>query len=265
MPDEYSSDPIKYSIDLNLTGDSYFRVFTANPGITGIWTMYKLYSLPYFDEVRGCWAPANNYNVDLPEVPEAAVASWSKTTPDDGTMYHLPAGKWRVFVNFKFGKWGHYDPNSVSVYAEKIFEEGEEVPPVYVLVTQGENADGANYSTFTATGDGSYRIKTDQLTFKIYQRGQDPEDQYSNREDTWYIPVDTKTSVWGDEIPDYDVTPGVLKRLKSQKAYSQYEEYVIKGAPGTYLITFNPTTAAFFYGAAYGAAAFQPPDYGSGG
>lgn len=77
--------------------------------------------------------------------------------------------------------------------------------------------------------------------------------------------MDTKTSVWGDEIPDYDVTPGVLKRLKSQKAYSQYEEYVIKGAPGTYLITFNPTTAAFFYGAAYGAAAFQPPDYGSGG
>lgn len=54
--------------------------------------------------------------------------------------------------------------------------------------------------------------------------------------------MDTKTSVWGDEIPDYDVTPGVLKRLKSQKAYSQYEEYVIKGAPGTYLITFNPTT-----------------------
>lgn len=138
MPDEYSSDPIKYSIDLNLTGDSYFRVFTANPGITGIWTMYRLNSLPYFDEVRGCWAPASNYNVDLPEVPEAAVASWSKSTPDDGTMYHLPAGKWRVFVNFKFGKWGHYDPNSVSVYAEKILEEGEEVPPVYVLVTQAK-------------------------------------------------------------------------------------------------------------------------------
>ena len=53
-------------------------------------------------------------------------------------MYHLPAGKWRVFVNFKFGKWGHYDPNSVSVYAEKILEEGEEVPPVYVLVTQAK-------------------------------------------------------------------------------------------------------------------------------
>lgn len=242
MPDEYSNDPLKYSIDLNLTGDSYFRVFTANPGLTGIWTMYKLNSLPYFDEVRGCWAPASNYNVDLPEVPEAAVASWSKTTPDDGTMYHLPAGKWRVFVKYALGRWGHYDPNSIQLYAERILEDGEEVPPVYVLVTQGENQYANNYSTFTATGDGSYRIKTDRLTFKIYQRGEDPEDQYSNREDTWYIPVDTKTSVWGDEIPDYDVTTGVLKRLKSQKAYSQYEEYVIKGAPGTYLITFNPTT-----------------------
>lgn len=242
IPDDSGADPYnlfpkKYSATLNLTGDSYFRIFSANQGQSGIWTIFGVDNSKYYDKVRGCWAPASNYNVDVHGLKDAAVASWSKSSPDEGTMYCLPAGRWKVNLLYNPNATQGYTPNTISVYAERIAGEGEEAPAVYALRT------GSSYQysceTFKLMGDGSYQVKTNSLSFSIYTPGPEPENDWESRQDTWYIPVDTKVS-YGYESPDLDITPGQIKKLKT----SDWDagDFTVQGESGTYLITFNPTT-----------------------
>lgn len=261
IPDDSGADPYnlfpkKYSATLNLTGDSYFRIFSANQGQSGIWTIFGVDNSKYYDKVRGCWAPASNYNVDVPGLKDAAVASWSKSSPDEGTMYCLPAGRWKVNLLYNPNATQGYTPNTISVYAERIAGEGEEAPAVYALRT------GSSYQysceTFKLMDDGSYQIKTQDLQFKIYKLG--PEYPGDSRQNIWYIPADTKVSN-GYEIPDLDITPGQIKKLKT----SDWDagDFTVQGESGTYLITFNPTTMEMKVERDYSAVnmPLQPADF----
>lgn len=236
-PEEYDNS-LNYYADLDLTGDSYFRILSADSGITGIWKIFGVNDLQYFDNLRGCWSPASTYNVDVPEMEEAAAPSWSKSNPDEGTMYHLPAGKWRVYVKYEFSIYGNYDPNCLKVYAERLAEEGEETPPVYVFMT-GTSYQGS-YSTFKQTSDGSYQIKTQNLSFQIFKLGPKPEDSYSNRENIYILPADKKNEN-GYESYDTDIIPGTPKKLKQAENSWDTADFTIKGERGTYIVTFNPT------------------------
>lgn len=251
----YFPEPLKYNVDLNLTGDSYFRIFSANKGVTGVWTVFGVSDFAYFDDLRGCWAPASTYNVDVPELEEAATASWSKSTPEEGTMYHLPAGKWRLSILYEFSTYGSYEPNCAKVYAERI---GDDAPPVYVFMTGSSWQN--EYNTFKLLDDGSYQIKTQDLQFKIYKLGPEPEYPGDSRQNIWYIPVDTKVSN-GYESPDLDITPGQIKKLKT----SDWDagDFTVQGESGTYLITFNPTTMEMKVERDYSAVnmPLQPADF----
>ena len=247
---EWSKQAVYY-FDLNLTDDAWFRIFTEENAVTGRWWILGATD-NYSSLLRGCWAPASDINVEVPNSRFDIANSWCKPSPEDGAQWHIPAGKWHLVVKFT-GE----GPNKPQLYCYKDTENTEE----YSLQIQDDNSEGGQgnihalsldefgnyvgtFEVLNATTNPSYHIG---LVLRKYTP--------DNKEGTPYIVKMPE----GMSIYDPDDWAQARINTETKICLSYVDgEYIeglnpwIKAGPkGRYKFTFNPTNETLTFSPDY--------------
>ncbi len=136
------------TIDLNVYDDSYFRITTPENAIDANWA-FSSNDKPIYFKTRGNWSPQSSHDVDVPMsiTWDNAASTWFQGKPGEGPRFHLPKGKYSLYVFHQPTDEPTVGPNCLKVYAfPKVDTE------TYYLSVQDQQT--AQTATYRLTGDG---------------------------------------------------------------------------------------------------------------